>query len=502
MIKVFRAQSPVLLAILFVLISLSFVVFYNIPQLSELRSGHLGKIDDRDLSVEQFRIAQQSAVLSYLLRTGQDLSSGSRSEVLNQLAWQRLLLLAEARRLQINVTDEQIVTFIRDLPFLQKEGKYDPAAYTQFTATFLQSRGLNTARFEQIMREELLMESVRETILSPVQIAPGEIDQMLNFLLGTMKVNLIRLKSTSYTSEVKVDPAQVEKEYQANPQSPAYRTPEKRRVAFVSFPLSPDQLKLKDKPREEALRAVGEKATEFAVAVLEKSETQPDAFTALSQSRGLTTTTTNPFAMGEAPAQYPPSPAFNRAAFQLNADAPSSDAIETTQGFVVMRLVESIPSSLRPLEEVRPFIEANLRARGAQELTQKRGEETAVLLRTALAGGKALPVAAKELKLTVESPAPFSPMQAPANLTDAEEIMGQTRTLPIGQLSRFIATPEGGLLIHLESRTAADKAAAEPLRARVRVQMLSERRTQVMEDWLTTREQRPGTIAPTFIANK
>ena len=81
MIKTIRSQSPVLLTILFVLISASLLVFYNMPQRDQFAHGRLGKIDGIEVTPDQFKLAQQAFREGTLYKYGKDVSdSQSRCE--------------------------------------------------------------------------------------------------------------------------------------------------------------------------------------------------------------------------------------------------------------------------------------------------------------------------------------------------------------------------------------------------------------------------------------
>jgi peptidyl-prolyl cis-trans isomerase D len=496
MIKLIRSQSPILMVILLILISLSFVVFYNIPQLEGLRGSQVGTIAGRSLTLEEFKLVQQATWVSALLTSGEDFSN-AQGDLLNRYTWQRALMLDDAQRLQLAVSDEALVAFIRKLPFLQKEGRFEPTLYGNFVKGFLTDRGISEIRFEQILREELILERWRQVMFSPVSVNDAEVEQRLQEMLGPLKISLVRLKMSDLQQAVTISPAELETEYQTG--KPAYRTAELRKAEVVTFPFLPSVTKGTDKEKEAAKRAIGEKAADFAGAVAEGLDRDPEAFTKLAALQQLPVIKTDFFGAQQAPVGLPASPSFNRAVFTLTKDMPLSEVIETATGYLVAKLTEVQVSQPRPLAEVQSVVEQAVREQKQRVALVQQGEELAMQLQAEIEQKKSLSEAAKQRKLTVESPAAFTPAQPPATLREAQEIAIAARTLPLGKISPFIPTRDGGLIFQIEKREAVSGPLVATLRPRAQEQMLDERRSQVFADWLRLAEQRPGTVTPAFL---
>ncbi len=141
--------------------------------------------------------------------------------------------------------------------------------------------------------------------------------------------------------------------------------------------MSPDQLKLPDKEKAAAKDALGEKALEFALAFQpepsadgsSKTPPPPD-FMAEAKKSGLTPITTDFFTAETPPANMPPSPAFNSAAFALTKDEPISKLVELDNGIAVLHLATIQPSDLRPLADVKAEIIKQLQQAKSVQLAQ------------------------------------------------------------------------------------------------------------------------------------
>ena len=74
------------------------------------------------------------------------------------------------------------------------------------------------------------------------------------------------------------------------------------------------------------------------------------------------------------------------------------EVVTETSGYTIIKVVERIPSAIPPLAQVRPKVEADLRAKKAAELAHQRGEALLAQLKEK----KDLPALAKQEGLTVE----------------------------------------------------------------------------------------------------
>ena len=148
----------------------------------------------------------------------------------------------------------------------------------------------------------------------------------------------------------------------------------------MSFSFStPEQAKLPDAQKTAAKDALGQKALDFALAFQPEPSAGESApppapdFLAEAKKRGLTPATTDFFSADTTPANVPPSPAFNSAAFSLAKDNPISKVIELENGVAVLHLAEIQPSQLRPLDEVKADIQKQLQQTKSVEMARNRG---------------------------------------------------------------------------------------------------------------------------------
>ncbi|MCX7945552.1 MAG: SurA N-terminal domain-containing protein [Hydrogenophilus sp.] len=174
-------------------------------------------------------------------------------EVLRGLV-ERELLLAEAERLGLRVSPEEVRATIAAAPVFQREGRFDYATYEGV----LRSQGWTPARFEEAVAADL----VAERLYQAVQSGIARIQEAQAWVAWSEQERRVRWRrwSIAVTAEtVAVDERAVRAFFEAH--RDRYRLPE--RVALAYFVLKPEQVPVEIK-EEEVIARYEEQRHNFA----------------------------------------------------------------------------------------------------------------------------------------------------------------------------------------------------------------------------------------------
>ena len=520
MMKFLRSQSQTVLVVVLGVIGLGFLFYGNAGNLLTSSAGRMstdyGRIDGEDLTVAELSDAVRNTRDSLTIHgQSQQLRQPGASAQVAKEAWTRLLLLHEADKLHVNISDKELVDYIRGLSIFQKNGAYDPATYEHVMEELKSilhvpaDSGVDPLAntkviFENVLRNDLRTEAVTKALFSTIRNSAHDVSAQYEKIYGPATISLVTFDPKAFAATVHVSPSDIETEYKAHPTNPAYRTEEKRKVDYVLFLLTPDQAKLPDAQKTAAKDALGQKALDFALAFQpEPSATgeaapPPPEFIAEAKKRGLTPATTDFFTSSTTPAGVPPSPAFNSAAFALTKDNAFSKVIELDNGVAVLHLDEIQPSDLRPLDQVKADIQKQLEQTQAVQAAQTAANNAAKSLQDAVAKGTDFKAAAAALNLKVETLPPFVPIKAPPADHRLQAIAYATTSLKLGQVSDPVSVPsdETSVVVHLDNRGKPDPAGLADFEKRFRDAQDEQLRTMVYTDWSNWKSKQPGTHPP------
>jgi peptidyl-prolyl cis-trans isomerase D len=124
----------------------------------------------------------------------------------------QLLLLQEAQRIGLFVTDEDLVQDIRSNPQFQRNGVFDDYVYQDY----LRQIKLNPASYEQFRRQELIEEQLARLLTDGVKTDPGEIKKLWHFQNDKLILSMVLIKPQEENQTKAPDPKALEAYFKKN----------------------------------------------------------------------------------------------------------------------------------------------------------------------------------------------------------------------------------------------------------------------------------------------
>jgi hypothetical protein len=485
-----KYQQPVLIGIT-VLVIVTFIWFWNGNQGG--RGGIAGansvakiygqSVTDTDIkhAVSKFQLAEALG-LSELVQSLAG-NAENQQQAVENFVWNSYVFDHEADALQVFPTDQEVQDELGRVPGFQTEGHFDANKLTDFVQNKLPSLGFSDAVIDELVRAQVRVRKVSGLIGATVELTPAEFEN--RFAIENEKIDLavVRLNTSDVEKSIGVSDADAKKEYDGH--KDVYRSEAQRAVSVASFELSDADKALKGKERTAALQKLGNLAWTFAQAVVEKGSD----FAGEAGKNGAQLGKSALFTESQ------PDPTLSKIselatnAFKLSADYPSSDVLEGQNGYYVLHLENTVPSRQLSYEEAKAKIVAQLQKDRAAQLMQTKAVETRNRILADLKAGKSFGDAAKTAGLTAETVPTFSLSEASkVDVPDFQSIIQSAIALSGGQLSDFVQTQSGGLLVYMQSRQAPDKSAMIMGELTSKGQFARQQRIGAFVEWLRMRK--------------
>ncbi|MEO7728665.1 MAG: SurA N-terminal domain-containing protein [Burkholderiales bacterium] len=153
-----------------------------------------------------------------------------RFAVLDSIIRQRLLV-NQAVRSNVLVSDEQLQQVIAEQPAFQEDGKFSHARYVEL----LKRQNMTAVGFEQSLRRDLMLQRMNGAYLATA-IAPKSVaERLLRINAQQREVSQSALAPEKFTAQVKVDDSAVKSYYDAHQNE--FQVPEQARLEFVVLSL-------------------------------------------------------------------------------------------------------------------------------------------------------------------------------------------------------------------------------------------------------------------------
>ena len=246
-----KKRSFIILLIFFAIIVV--FVFWGVGPTPQQGSENqvVARVDGIPIYGSTYEDAYQRELEYYKRALGENFSPevlerlNLRERTINALI-DRILVLNEAERQGIDVSEEEIRKRIFSTPIFQKEGRFSKELYF----AILQANRIKPAEYEQSVRQELLIEKIGDEVTKDVTVTDEEVWE--RFLVENRKVSLnyIVFKKDRFKKEVKVDDDALKKFFEEHKSN--YMIPPRVKVAYgrIDKDALVKEVKLKDEELE------------------------------------------------------------------------------------------------------------------------------------------------------------------------------------------------------------------------------------------------------------
>ena len=499
--------------ILILLLVPSFVLFFHSNPGGQ--GGSAGKIFGQSVLSETIR-TRRAWAHSKLGPEVSKLPSGFLEPLLEQQVWRELLLLTEAKRQRLRVTDAQVAELIQKVPAFQKNGTFQPDYYRNY----LRAIGTTPQHFEGLLREDLLIDRLVSSVKQAVTVTDADVTAAYDTAYERLRGTLIVFDPASYTTEVTAALTEeaIRAEYEAHPE--AVRVPEQVAVDYAGMTKeelgahqaptdeeltahyqehqaewtkedgSPKPLEeVKDHVRQQVVAASVRKQLTALALDLEEDVKAKRSFEEIVTARALTRHAAGPLSIDNPLAPGAPEPALLEAVKTL-AEGEMSGVVETDLGVYVARVTQRISPRVPPLEEVREPIRERLITVRSREAAKRAAEEFLATLKERRAAG----LRVEEILLTAGGPVPtpvtFTRKGPIDPLGEVAAINEAAFTIPLGELTNVLEAPTGFVILRAEERLPADPAKFAALNATVREETLTQKQNERFQEWFKALEAR------------
>jgi peptidyl-prolyl cis-trans isomerase D len=413
----------------------------------------------------------------------------------------RALRLEAARRLKLKVTDEEVAGAIVTFPELQENGhfigneKYERA---------LRASGYTPERFEEEVREGLLLQKYSTLIKASVLVPDKDLQREFSNRNDKASIEYIKIPSSK-----------VETAYSATDQDlktflekhkDRYQTAEQRRIKYLLVDRGKVRARIKipeaelkaDYDRRRASFQVPEQVTAAHILIKTDPEKGPAGDAAAKQkadalfarlqkgedfAKLANENTDDPSGKGSGGQLAPFGrgqmvPEFEQVAFDMKPGE-IRGPVKTQFGYHIIKLIAKTPAHVRPLEEVREQINAELAETRAQAETDRLARDLAPKLK-----GMRSPTD-EELRKLQDDAVTFNETPWVAKGDPVPGIGANQRfsdeawTLKIGQISTTpIATTRGPVFVKPSEERPAGVPPFAELKARLTMDYQAERRDE------------------------
>jgi len=301
----------------------------------EKNSSTAGKIFGKNISKLEFDKSLSAVKTAALIRFGDKLPEIEKYFDFQSQAWERLILLHEAKKRRINVSDKEVINEIQTAPYLQSKNGFNQKTYQEVLRYGLR---LQPRTFEEQTLQNLILIKLYKQITEGIKLSDDQIRQ--GYLKANAELNIHYIASLFSDSTGKIKPSaeEIAAFYEKN--KAMFKVPPAKNAPVRI----PELAEIKDKVKaimvqEEAMKMAESKIKECQ----EKLKTED--FNQAAKASGLKSSQTAFFKSSGQIENLGSAEIFWEAAEKLKNNE-SSDILTNENGFYIIRL-----GSIKPIDE-------------------------------------------------------------------------------------------------------------------------------------------------------
>ncbi|NQT22969.1 MAG: SurA N-terminal domain-containing protein [Candidatus Omnitrophica bacterium] len=445
-------------------------VLWGAGNLGKRRRGlaTIGFVGERKVTVEDFLEYRRGVQLVFLLQfydNKEELDKIFEDRMLlNKLAWDNIVMLEEAKKRKVRVTNEEVVDFVTSQRLFNSNGTFDERFYNYMLRRNL---NMNPRTFEEEIRRQLKISKLKESVIKPITVSEEEVRQFYALEFEKGIISYVILERDKYKSQVQVSQQEIEDYYVKFKNE--FKILQKSSFQYIEFPY-------KDADEKAAL-------IETIKEALEGLKTKAGGFDSIAKDFNKETQETGLFSIENLPPKLNWSGDVYRLIFTMEIGQMRVIIDEGAEGNIyILRIKEKLPARLMTEKEALPLIK-EMFIKGKSE---KIARDNAIKLYGIIKNKKnSLEEAALSFGLTTNKTEFIARADYLEEVGEAYDILDSIFKKEVGVISHPFETRKGFMLARLDAFQKIDEKKLEEEKEEYRKKVLTSKKAQALQKWFT-----------------
>lgn len=441
------------------------------------QSNIAGKIFGKKINTSDFSVAFRDTRNQAIMQHGNNFFKIRQYLNLRTDSWDRLILIHEADKLKVTVSDADVIQQIESLPFFQRDNQFDSLLYNELLSGIFE---IQPRDFEEAMRQNLRIQKLLEKQTDKLTVTEKEAYETFAKQSKKVQISYALIPDEKFINDVSV--SEVETRNYFNDHKFDFLLPPSINVEYVLFPITENDPATDESSDQSVEKTAAEnKAEEFAqTAIALNNLTEPAKNMKLELkesgfiSKERITSSIWPFRV-------------LTELFKLNLKE-IAGPFETPAGFYVCRIKEKQDASIPDFDSISKDVGETLKKSRSSELALSEAQTKFELIKQKYNSSttKDFPEIVKDTELEVYQTEPFQSGQYLPRIGLSKEFQDAAFDLSEDQpLAGPIKVENGYTLLHLDSIFPADESEFAAKKDKIKEALLQEKQSEMISDYMT-----------------
>ncbi len=422
-----------------------------------------GKVFGRKISIKEYKDYYAATTDQAILMHGENYKKILPFINMDNETWTRILLIKEAERRHIQVSDGEVIAYIQGFPSFQRDGGFSQELYQ----TILQYLFQRDARaFEEGMRDQIKIMKLLRSETGNINIPDEMVRKEYERRNQKTQVSYVLINPENFIKDVSVDAATAKTYYDAHREE--FLTPDAVKVAYMT-------LRLGEKATDEEKTSAHNKAN----AIFQKISKGAD-FQEIAKAEGMIVKETDFFSIDKPEASEGWSLELLQKILEAKKDT-VLPPVDTISGVQILKVTNLKPATILEFEEAQDAVKDKIITEKSMELAKTQGNNMLSAIEEKLAKGMTFDLAALDLKLKAKK-TPFlvegdyiPEIGISSDFQDAAMALSKDK-----RLSQVVMTPKGPTIIYWEAAQPFDEKKFEEVKKDFAATLFEEQHVSAM----------------------
>lgn len=484
---------------------------------------YAGMLFGKRVSFDEYSKALRAVEIQSLILYGQDFQKAQKMLDLKMMAWNNLMLIKEAKRIGIKVSNKEMIARISQFSFFQRNGQFD---YNLYKTLLEQVFRITAADFEDVIRQLLMVMKLQENVITTVTISDKELEDEYQRMREERKVSYVVLSQKNYVDAIQVTDEKLRNYYTTHLEE--LKLPDRVNVEYIGITYAQlkDNIKVSDDnimqyynqnksqfidsntnqamPLTDQLKENIKNYLFIKEAKKEAKSTMNKVFNDLVENENFNSTATKfllPIKETGLFSADGPVPGmgiekeFIDAAFQLEKEQATSEIVYANKGAYILRLKEKNPSHVPTFEEIKETVKERFLNEEAKIKAKEVAEDMLNKLKVLLREGLSFKDSIAKLNLTSIQSGYFTRLDYVKEIGPAPNFVETSFKLNVGQISNVIEIADGCAIIQLDEIKPVDTEAFQKDKENFKKFALEQKYQSLLKKFLNDLKQKANLIS-------
>lgn len=406
-----------------------------------------GKAFGKKVSIKEFREKYLDSRDQAMMMYGENFRKVSAMMDLDNETWTRLLLVKEADRRKIQASDPEVIGYIANIPFFQRDGEFDRSSYEKIVKSSFQREA---RAFEEGIRDQIKISKLFRAETTGLNVADETIRKEYERRNQKVEVSYCLIDPKKFSDKLPLSDKDLQDYFDAHRQD--FLEPDAVNLQYAVFPIN------------SAAAAVAKKTISEKARIFYTKTKNTDDFAAAAAAAGADVKDTGFFNMEQPEIAM----SLPLEILQKAFDAKTGEIlkpVDTDAGIQVIKVLARKPATIPPFEKARTAIKEKMLAEKTLVMAKEKAAELQQTIADKLLNNIPFDAAAVGLGLTKKTTPFFALGDYVPEIGISEDFASAAFALSKDKpLSGVVQTSRGPVILHWEALQPIDEKKFEEVK--------------------------------------